>query len=316
MSYNIKVVQIDPINYAIWLDTRRWHIQQAVVTNDVDIVGFQEARSQTFGREQTNQQSDLEETFNGTPYKLYRWDDTSIEPYINESQSDLAYYNKNPIAIHDRCTVIADGTALIKWTDVLSQIEWEELHTLHVYFHGGDRDDDGINEWAHHFDPIRHATWVVLEKDGNRFMVINTHYETYPGENEYEDQPESAEKWTRFLELIDRSFLYTAEQLVLHAQNIASTHNVEKLIIMGDFEEGEEGHRWLQPFVDAGYIETWWAVPHSGTPRDTRRPVGGVDHIYARPDNIVIDSFYDLNDLYTGRDIASDHYPLVAVLEN
>lgn len=312
MTYNVRVLGVGAVTYNQWINVRRWNIQKAVVENDVDFAGFQEVRSTFLGN---NQQSDLEETFDDSPYKFCRFDDPSMEPYASHAIPDLALHNKNPFVVHKRNDVIACGTRLIDWTEILqTDTAFQNFSKLHTYFHGADTDGDGANDFAHHFDPFRHCNWIVVQNGNRKVLVLNTHYETFPGENEYPDKPGSAQLWDLFMGYIDACFTYTSQMMVNHAADLADEYDVEDIILMGDLEVGEEGHAWLQPFVDGGYVDTWWAVPHSGGPQQTTRFTGGVDHIYVTSLK-VIDSRYDADPAYTGTVIASDHKPLWAELE-
>lgn len=316
MTYNIRITGITDEDQENWLNTRRWNIFEAVQQNLPDFVGFQEARSITVFRrtgEVRDQQGELGELFEGTQWTYLRYDDPDVPPYSNSSDPFVdAVHNKNPIAVNtDRFTVVDAATTLVKWTDVLSTAEWNDFFDLHIYFHGWDTNGDGVNDRAHHFDPIRHVNWVVADDtDGRREVILNTHYETFPGEDEYGTE-ESAVKWARFIDYVNRSFTYTSQRLVEIAAELRATYNADGTVLMGDFEVGEEEDVTLEPFTDGGYLETWWSIEHTGGPQDTRRYTGGVDHIYAKSYNVIA-SFYDSSPEYTGRSIASDHKPLLA----
>ncbi|NQY10558.1 MAG: hypothetical protein HRT71_13735 [Flavobacteriales bacterium] len=324
-SYNIKTTGMSEAEQANWLDTRRWNILRAVEENESDLIGFQEALSKKGRVIIRNQQTELEEVFSGTQWAYYRWDDPTLPTYTNDPDPYVdAYNNKNPIAINlSRFNVVADGVTLIKWTDELTENEFNDLSELHLFFHGQDRDGDGENDFAHHFDPIRHVNWVIIDDNtqSKRIAILNTHYETYPGEDEH-GTAESAIKWEYFIELVSRAFEHTSEQLALIASNLEASYATNANIIMGDFEININGSRrqdtrldnTLTPLVDAGYIDTWTSIERGRGPASRPR-TDGVDHIFSSNNLNTTSSYYDTNKEYTGKQIASDHWPLVSKME-
>ena len=231
----------------------------------------------------------------------------TIEPYASNYPS-VARHNNAPILVDKKYTVLDSGVRMINWEDVLPG-GFQELHDLHSYFHGHEVDntsdiENAIYE-AHYFDQYRHLNWIIIEHSDKKILVLNIHYETYPGRNTREGEPNAEEKYNRFTKLLNRVFKYSSVQIVNISDEIATENSASSIALLGDLEVGNENNAALKVLTDAGFVETWWAKNNG------RRRSNGIDHIYVKNMN-VISSHYDTNSDYTGANIASDHYPLVA----
>jgi endonuclease/exonuclease/phosphatase family metal-dependent hydrolase len=281
IAKDVKIVSYNALSGSNW-ETRMDDVAREVLVHNPDIIAFQEVLPSLRRNDKDNQQSALEREFSDAKWQFFRWN------------QELGNRNCAPIVVNtERFTVVANGSLILDFTDEITEAEWQDLWDLHDYFHK-----------EHTFVEIRYVTWVVVEDtDGQRYSVMNTHYETYP-EAEH-GAPENPEKKAYFEDLLHRVFVHMSEKSAEQGEVLRQTYNANPILV-GDFEYGDLIDPAIKTIVDSGYYDTWLALNVESN--QNRRPARGIDHIFVSNEFTVKEAFYDLDAT------ASDHSPLVAVI--